>query len=277
MPDRNDRLKLQIGDPEKGIAVDGFIAFFQNAVAALKELDKELSEHGLETIQWEVVEAGSSSPVFATFQGRPLPSVSPNGHSTEEIITTFSAGLEKLNRGNRAPTGFSRPVLHYTKQMALVAKRYGLKPTLSTASTRVIMEDEVAENADWAMKADELKKKFYTEHGSLEGVMTQLSTSDLRGRDRLVIVNRVTGEHVTCYFHSSELEQKAREAWKRRVVVTGRIRVNSKSRRPEKIKVDQIRILPRPGELPGLADLQEIDITGGLESSEYVRRLRDVE
>ena len=63
-------------------------------------------------------------------------------------------------------------------------------------------------------------------------------------------------------------------AWKRRVVVTGKIITNRETRKKE-IYVDKIRVLGDRKDLPQLEDLRGIDITGGAESSEYIRNLRD--
>jgi hypothetical protein len=91
------------------------------------------------------------------------------------------------------------------------------------------------------------------------------------------LFNRVLDEYVPCYFsaRSKELEATARDAWKRRVRVSGKILVSYQSRRPNRIDVESIEILPRKSELPRLADLPPLDITGGMEEAEYVRKLRD--
>ncbi len=64
---------------------------------------------------------------------------------------------------------------------------------------------------------------------------------------------------------------------KQRVVVTGEIYVDRTTRKPRKVVVRELRIMPPPSELPQLEDLAGIDITGGMDSAEYVRRMRDDE
>ena len=71
------------------------------------------------------------------------------------------------------------------------------------------------------------------------------------------------------------MDAVVREAWKRRVVATGEIVVDRETRKPIKILVDEIRILRDPADLPQMEDLHGIDITSGMESSEYIRGLRD--
>jgi hypothetical protein len=132
-------------------------------------------------------------------------------------------------------------------------------------------------NIDWVIKSQELNKKHHVERGSLEGELRKLSGIAGGRRDRLSLFNRVLEEYVPCTFSSrlSELEDLAKQGWKRRVIVSGKIYVSSTSRHPVKIEVDAIQILPLRTELPRLADLPKLDITHGMEESEYVRRLRD--
>jgi hypothetical protein len=278
MSDQEDWLKLQVGTAGEGINADGFLNFFQQAIAALKEIDKASSRHGVETIEWKIVEAGTNSPLFARIQGYKLPSVAPEKNGgAGPVITIFVSGIETLASGNRLPPRYNRKALLLIKQMSTIANYHRLSPTIATATKSTRIEESVAENADWALKADAIRKQGYFERGSLEGELLTLSSSAKQKRDTLVIVNRVTGEEITCSLASKDLEPLVREAWKRRVVVSGKIFVPYETRRPAKILVDHIRILPKRDDALGIEGLLGINITGGMESSEYVRRLRDVE
>lgn len=280
MTKQENWIKLQIGSAEKGVSADGFLEFFGNTLRALKELDKALSSYGAETLQWQIIETGSASPIFAKI--RPTPLILPgNGHSKKNgrvgwnVVTSFVSGMAQLNQGKRRPANFNSEVLGYIKKMASISDHYRFDPIIFTPARRICMEDSIAANADWAMKSEELKKKHYIEHGSIEGELRILSGGGGRQRDRLSLFNRITGEHIPCYVPSkSKLETRAREAWKQRVQVSGQIFIGYRSQRPIKIVAENIRIL-RAHKAPRIEDLPKIDITGGMESSEYVRRFRD--
>ena len=61
-----------------------------------------------------------------------------------------------------------------------------------------------------------------------------------------------------------------------RVCVLGDVRYSSEGI-PTSVTVDDIRILRKRSELPQLQDLRAIDITGGLESSDFVVEMRDAD
>ncbi len=113
----------------------------------------------------------------------------------------------------------------------------------------------------------------YFEHGTIEGQLRELGIS--RNRDKLVIVDALTGQHIPCYLTDERLESTVRQAWKCRVRVEGRIKVDRQTSQPLEMAVDDIRILRERDDLPQMKDLHGIDITDGVKSSEYVRDLRD--
>ncbi len=113
----------------------------------------------------------------------------------------------------------------------------------------------------------------YREHGAVEGRLRQLET--LSGeRDKLVIEDDLTGDKIACYFCDAEIERQARNAWKRRVSVSGEITVNRASGNPASVLVEDIRVLRERADLPQMEDLYGIDITHGVESSKYIEGIR---
>jgi len=117
-----------------------------------------------------------------------------------------------------------------------------------------------------------MRKPHYFEHGAIEG---ELGIS--RSRDQLVVIDALTGQQIPCYLADEHLESTVREAWKCRVSVEGRIKVDRRTSQPIELAVENIRILRDRNDLPQLKDLHGIDITGGVESSEHVRGLRDAD
>jgi hypothetical protein len=271
MAGQQDSLTLRLGDRRKAVDADGFILLFQSVVSALKAVDKGLSTYGAETLQWRVIEIGANSPLFATIQGV-LDRPDSEGYG-QQVVDTLVGGIEHLAGANSCPANFTRDVLAHVKQMAQVGVRYGLHPIVATGRRETKVRRAVAKNADWAIRTLDLRKRTYKEYGTLQGMLKELSVS--RGRDKLVLVERLTGEETPCYLRGEGLDAVVREAWKKRVAATGDIYVDRESRRPVRILVDAIRILGEREELPQMQDLHGIDITNGVESSEYIRGLRD--
>ena len=96
MVDEQDWLKLQIGSHGKPVDADAFVSIFLNTIAALKAIDRGFSTHGGETIQWEIIEVGSNSPIYATIRGREQ--ALHNGQHGREITNVFVSGLQQLTK-----------------------------------------------------------------------------------------------------------------------------------------------------------------------------------
>jgi hypothetical protein len=273
MVDEQDWLKLQVGGPRKPVDADAFIGIFENTIAALKAIDRGFSSHGSETIQWELVGAGSNSPIYATIRGRDR--VSHNGTAGGKIADVFTAGIEQLGRGSVCPAGFGKESLRHLQRIVSTAKVFGLRPVYFTVAREVRITRMVAVNANRARRALEMRKSRLVEHGTIEGRLRDISESHYR--DRIGVLDKLTGEVTRCYLRNESLERKALQGWKHRVAVTGQITVDRQSGRPVEVEVQEIRVLPDRGDLPQIEDMHGIDITSGVEPSEYVRRLRDAE
>ncbi len=269
--ENHDSLKLQLGTSARGVDAEAFVAFFRHAIDALKAIDRGLSTHGVETLRWDVVNAGSNSPIFATLHGESL--LDHNGHYGEEVIAVFVGGLDHLRESNTCPPRFTRDALRYVKRLVQAATSFNLDASVSAGASHISIERPIGANADWAIKVLDLQKPRYTEYGAIEGTLKGLSTSG-EHRDKLVLVDRLTGEETPCYLRE-DLDTKAREAWKKRVVVTGQLVINRHTKKNVELRVEDIRILRDRSELPQFDDLHGIDITDGMTAADYIRDLRD--
>jgi len=110
----------------------------------------------------------------------------------------------------------------------------------------------------------------YKEYGSLRGILRIVDS-------QMVVVDRLTDEETPCFLQRPELEAVTHQALDRRVEITGEILVDRETRKRIRILADKIRILRERADLPQIEDLFGIDITGGIEPSEYIRRMRDEE
>ncbi len=272
LKNQKDWLKFQLVGKEKAVDAETFVDVFQNIISALKAIDKNLSTYGTETIQWQIVDAGTSSPIFATISGKTQVA---NDEYSKEVIETFVSGLDQLGKNKNCPPHFNQDSLGYVQNMVTKAAQHSLQPKFSTFLHEVKVARKVANNANWAMKALALQKSHYTEYGTLEGYLRELNVS--HNDDKLVIIDALTDQEIPCYLKQLELEDNVRKAWKKRVRVTGEITVDNNTKQPIKIVVDEITILRERKDLPQIEDLNNIDITGGMESSEYIRGLRDAD
>jgi hypothetical protein len=110
---------------------------------------------------------------------------------------------------------------------------------------------------------------LHEEIGTIEG---KLETLTVRGSRKFNIWDRVTDRRVECSFPKDML-QEAIAAFAQRVAVHGRVRYSA-SGDPIRIAVEELRRLRSQEELPQAKDLEGIDLAGGEDPVDYVRRLR---
>ena len=87
------------------------------------------------------------------------------------------------------------------------------------------------------------------------------------------IFNIRTGEKVTCTLDKVLMDEAAKFFGKR-VSVYGRVRYTREGT-PVEIEVKIVRPMKYQAELPQFSDLEGIDITEGVDPTEYIGRLRD--
>lgn len=277
MATKDQTLTLRIAGLGRDVEAESYISTFRLLISALQELNKSASELGAVNVEWRIVAAGMASPIFLTVQG-----VGLSPESTDfgpRITNAFVTGVQLLNKTDACPPLFTERSLGYVNQMTRVFARGIGKIEFSTDGKTAEATKEVAANANSAIRRLELEKASksgqYIEYGEIEGHLKELT--ELSGKDKLLIVDDLTGIKATCYARGATIEQKIRDAWKRRVCVTGRITVDKFTGNPVEVLVDDIRILRLRSELPQIDDISGIDIAGGMESSEYVRSMRDAE
>jgi hypothetical protein len=272
-----DRITIHLDGAGGEIDAEAFVALLGDTIGTLKQINSAVSEFGAVNISWRVVSAGMSSPLFATLRGRQQ-SMDDTPY-VGRVIGAFVDGVNSLGTADVCPRYFTKDALRLTNDMA---KTFALgvgRIEFSTNGTTANLTRKTAENSATAIRRLEQEEARragqYTEHGTIEGHLSDLS--ELSGKDRLVISDTLTRQKTPCYFRSPGIEMTARSAWKKRVAVTGEITVERSTGKPIEVRVEEITILQDRDELPQIENLYGLNITGGIESSEYVRGLRDAE
>jgi hypothetical protein len=232
-------------------------------------------------IDWRLVNASRNSP-FA-FEIAPFPrQFATNIDRRVEIIVEETArGLFALQTRAERPRHFTDEVMRkarrvmerVTNGLGSAAIEFGpdlpmtrITPTIARAATRNV--DLVLESPD----------KPYREVGSVEGYLQSVERDGF-GRRIAHVVERVTGQPVKCIMRGdalAELEtREIRDIWRsQRVNVSGLIHFEGFGK-IDRIDAEHVRFMRARSELPQIDDILDPDFTGGTESVEYVRRLRD--
>lgn len=274
--DHNDRLKVQITSTRDNVNADAFLEVFQNTLALLKSINRQQSEFGSEDVEWEIADAGLNSPIFADITG--VEKTSRNGSSASEVIGALLQGMQHLETNNTCPKFFGEESLTYATNLVHAFARGVTDIRYSAGTLESHATHSMSQNANHAIQTLEQRRAKksgqYIEVGTIEGRLR--GATEFKRRDKIDIVDALTGDTTPCYCEGERLDALVRKAWKHRVSVSGKITVDRYTGKPTKMIVEDIRILGE-GDLPKMEDLHGIDITHGVESSDYVRDLRNAE
>ncbi len=96
------------------------------------------------------------------------------------------------------------------------------------------------------------------------------------GKPAFFIYDPLTGEKIICHIPEDRMAEAkdALDTHPHRVSVTGKVKYN-RAGKPISIEVADFTPLRDRHELPQMKDLEGIDLTGGVDPTEYIRRLRD--
>lgn len=276
MPDNS--ITIRLTSLANDVDAEAFLQVLRDSLEALRELNREASELGSANLEWKIHAAGLNSPLFATLIAVDPVKKSLGDELGSRVTSAFVAGLMALDLVASPPPLFNETSLKIVSNLTRSYARGVVKIEYETQSLAVIASKSVAQHAGEAARRIELDRVKstgkYTEYGTVEGHLKGVE-AQAAGRDKIVLVDRLTGQELRCYFRSPEIERKVRDNWKRRVAITGEITIDRFSGEPVEMQVDDLVGLRGRDELPQLEDLQGINITDGIESSEYVRGLRN--
>lgn len=220
--------------------------------------------------RWKITEASTKSPLHFTLSEESTDIDDPS----EEAVRLYIAGLKELDREIDPEKPPTEPPPFFDMRALESARR--LVAVLRSDTGSLIFSspgiDPVSATERVAITVDELIGARFRASGALEGI---LETLTIKGGTKFKLHDPLTNVRIACYVSPDKVDE-AKAAWPHRVAVYGEIRY-AKSGKPLSIDVQQIRRLRTRSELPQLQDIGPVDITGGIDSSEYIRRVRDVE
>lgn len=266
-------LKIEIHDLRPDVDADAVIDILNSTLKALKAINKQASTFGTENIRWRFADISKRSPISATLVGEPI----QRGVADDVAVAcdAFVGGMRHLEREATCPPLFDEQTLGIARHYNGLRAKGINRVSFATEKQAVEATKNVTQNAGHAIRLLEVERKQNREYGTVEGILLSLSITKDQHSQPFVIYDSLTGDMIKCYFSTREIKEKARAAWEHRVCVTGELRVDSRTGNPTSVKVDDIEILRSRDEIPQLDDVEGIDITGGMDSADYVRKMRD--
>jgi hypothetical protein len=261
---RDDVLRLTVTGKNNGVAADSLASIVLEMTHILQELDAQISKKNSGTLDWMITHIQMSSPLSMY--------IKPEKHRKERyyggrVIAAYMKGLAAIENKAESPAHFSDRALASAKKMVAVLKngvndltfQYNQHPSVSPSLRVAAHVDTII-----ATRPDQ-----FFQRTSLEGVLDLIS---IRGEPIAQMAVTRTKERVVCKMSKAQIE-KTLSVFGHRVTIHGRVKY-TKEGKPEEIEVGQIRRLSKDRP-PSFGDLEGINITGGIDPTEYVRRLRD--
>ncbi len=246
-------ITIKVRAREDFVPVRSFLTIVGSTLSMLNEIGR--ASPRLSKADWRVSGASLQSPLTLT--------ISSEAPESAAVVRECIGVFEHAEGSSELPAKrWGERTLEKAKELVSVLNDGVAQITfVSNGAKSVSPTQRVAASVDY------LLAPAYEDYGSFEG---KLETLSVHGKTRFSIFDSVTGRAIHCYFASDKLSE-AHAAFNQRVLVSGKAKY-SRIGNPISVNVDNIRILQGGVKL---SDLQDIDITGGIESAKYIRGLRD--
>jgi len=257
----DDHLTITVAGQQGVVVLDDFLSILQDTRDILSDIDGAMYPQGGGVVRWELSRMAFGSP--------PTLGVCAQVNGSAEVVRreleAFAEGLVALETdGSYIPPYFARPTLVKARSLVGPLRNSIGSIEFATMEGRVAAPSlRLAEHVDALLPQKRIG--FGSVYGRLE-TLTQHQGTSFRVWD-------ASGRSVLCSI-PPELLPEAKVHFGERVVVHGEVQYGDEGL-PERIKVQQVRWVKEPRDLPRFRDLEGIDITGGVDSVEYVRGVRD--
>lgn len=249
------------------LSVPSLIEVLKTTIDALHEVDLASSVDG-PALDWTIVSASYNSPLTITIRG-----VLPDGKpARRRVVTKYLDDVERLENTDKEPRYLSVKALQQTQKLPDYLAN-GVSVILFSCPDR----QPVAPTARLKARVDGvLKRGSRTVYSEIEGVLDVLNLHDPKPQHKqFIIYDLLDDSAIRCVFREEMIKQ-VKSLMQRRVLVEGEVRYD-RDGRPSRIAVKRIRAASSNKRPVRFGPGEEIDITGGVESAEYVRRMRDAE
>lgn len=264
-----NELTLVLSDKDGQVNLDLLIETLENALALLRGFTSEVIASGLD-IRWQVVRVKMNSPLRMTLaplvrrnegKGR------PNKTIGRKIVKAALDSMDKLERGAPLPSSFSPESVDAARRLLRATSSEGAALSFESPLAHKV---RLTEKSVKHLEEISSKGRLYVDHSTIEG---RLEAASVHNQNTFSVWESLTGHRVECVV-SEEQMRDVSDYLGKRVSVSGR--VTYRNHVPKSIAVEgPIKVLRSSAELPQPGDIGPVDITGGIPSEEFVRRLRN--
>ena len=248
----------------------------------LCEVETAIFGKGQEQLEWRVTNLTKNSPLSVEITPSPKVYGTNIDNRANEVVNATSQGFQELKRGGKRPKYFTDSIL---KKIEGVNKRVtnGLSDTeVDFSKYKNTTNFSINPNLARAIikRIETLKTPTpapYREMGSVEGYVKNIGHD---GKRAFIILNaRIDGRDIKCTSSDAGLD-KIERLLVGEVIKGLRLRVFGILHYKvlgviDRVDVDRVEQFTPRDQLPTIEDLIDHDFTNGVDSVEYIRRMRD--
>ena len=264
----SQKLTILVEGRDGGAPAERLVDVLDKALAVLRNIDAQSSEDGKSGIHWNFIKATTNSPLTLTLEAH-VPA--KRRDTSRAVVKSYMRGMRKLESGKGVPGDFGDETLKEARAMLGLLERGVSRMEFSEPG-----EDTVVPTPRSAALIDEFFGRRAAYHLADTTVEGSLETVTIHGGEAFDVFDQLNGTRVRCILPDGHISEPV-NALGKRVAVSGRAKFSDKGR-PISIEVESIRVLRDKKDLPSASDFEgegKLDITGGMDSEEFVRRLRD--
>lgn len=258
-----EELTIRVEGRDNDVSLSSVIHVLKDTLTMLREIDLGIAGVGKPTLRWDIVEASLNSPLTLRIVARPIGDEPSRG-----VAYALVGGLDQLEHVARTPKYFTDDTVHHARNLVKVLSNgVASISILAPGIPAALPTQRIAANVD-----DIMKDEYQHIDSDLMGVLEILNA---HGRVAFTVFDPIGGEKTLCHFEEQFLDAAA-AAIRKRVLVKGIIKFNRQGR-PVSMKVKgPIEVLDT-GEGVDFREGEQIDLTGGEDAGDFIRRMRDAE
>lgn len=247
-----------------------FLSAANNLLRLLSEVDIALSPNLVRTSDWSVKELSRSSPAVLLMEPEVREGQVDNRRA---IVDTVMEGISALEDNDIRPRYFSDQALASARELVSVLGERVHQVEVFTASARIVCTEAIAANVR------EILHPGRETVGSIDGFLEAMNSHRgfVFGLYEPVLASRIECELDPDLDAEAviRLKKRAYALYEKRVRISGKLRTNRKGevRSARVVSIEELRTKSKFNDAKVISGL--FDITGGLDASEYVRRMRD--
>ena len=258
-------LRVRLQGDLGNITLEALLSALRDTQAILIELDTAISGRKGGTLDWVVAGLREGSAELA---------ISPRSRVLDhdygpEVVSTYVDSIARLEHEAVIPPYLREDAIKRCQRVLRLIGRDGVTGIV------LVNDDSTHELFLTAKATVHAAQLLQVRHTALSSVDGTLEAITIHRRRTFTIYHTWTHKAVTCDF-AGELLEQAKSLLGCRVSVIGIVATNAENE-PVRVKVDRIWAFPADDGLPETSSLwgSDPDFTGGVESVEYVRRMRD--